>query len=113
MESQKDYHSINDRENKAIIQQLIEESDDDEVAKVISSYNIGATSEDIHQKLDKFNKPSLEKAANHLQITTKDMKKTQILDDIIQGIECLLKEFFFECEKYYNIELRDQPLFKI
>ena len=112
MESQKDYHSINDRENKAIIQQLIEESDDDEVAKVISSYNIGATSKDIRQKLDKFNKPSLEKAANHLQITTKDKKKTQILDDIIRGIECLLKEFCPVCEEYFNIELGDQPLFK-
>ena len=110
--TQEDYHSINDRENKAIIQQLIEESDDDEIAKVISSYSIGATGKDIRQKLDKFTKPVLEKAANHLQIATRDKKKLQILDDIIRGIECLLKESCPVCGQYYNIELSDQPFFR-
>ena len=109
---QKDYHSINDRENKAIIQHLIEESEDDDVAKVISCYSIGATGKDIRQKLDKLTKPVLGKAANHLQITTRDKKKLQILDDIVQGIECLLKESCPVCGQYYNIELGDQPFFK-
>ena len=112
MDSQKDYHSINDRENKAIIQQLIEDSDDEDVAKVISCYSIGATGKDIRQKLDKLTKPVLEKAANHLQISTREKKKLQILDDIIQGIECLLKESCPVCGQYYNIELGDQPYFR-
>ena len=81
--SQKDYHTLNDDDNKAILQQLIEESGE-EVAKVISCYSIGASSKDIRQKLDKFNKPVLEKAANHLQLPTKDKKKLQLLDQIIR-----------------------------
>ena len=110
-ESQKDYHTLNDDDNKAILQQLIEESDE-EVAKVISCYSIGASSKDIRQKLDKFNKPVLEKAANHLQLPTKDKKKLQLLDQIIRGIESLLMEACPICGLYYNNELGDIPYFR-
>ena len=113
MESQQeDYHKLNNRENKAIIIQLIEDCDDDEVSKIIGSYTIGASDKDIRNKLNSFNKPSLEKAAQFLKINTEGKKKQELQTNIIMKLESLLREACPVCGEYYNIQLEDTPFFE-
>ena len=106
------YHQLNDNHNKAIIQELIETCDDDDVSRIISCYSIGAPDKDIRSKLDKFTKHPHEKAAQFLKIATEGKKKQQLMNEIIITIESLLKELCPKCGEYYNVSLNDDPLFR-
>ena len=63
-----EYHEANDAENKAILQSLVNNTDDDETKKVISCYTIEATCTDIIKKLSLLNVSPLKKSAAYLCI---------------------------------------------
>ena len=112
MGTQEDYHELNNRENKAILQQLIEDCDDDDTSKIIGCYTIGASDKDIRSKLNSFNKPALEKTAHFLKINSEGRKKQELQIDIIMKLESLLREPCPACGEYYNILLNENPFFE-
>ena len=63
-----DYHEINDDHNRVILQTLMDNSDDEEVRKVISSFTIENTGAEIVKKMMQLTLPPLKKAAQYLDI---------------------------------------------
>ena len=57
-----EYHTANDAENKAILQSLVDNAEDDETKKVISCYTIEATGTEIIKKLSLLNVPPLKES---------------------------------------------------
>jgi hypothetical protein len=110
----KDYHTLNDVANKAIITQLAEESGDQETSAVINCYTIGASDREIRKLLYKQLVPPLKKAATYLGLETEGeakILKDDVISFIINRIETLMKDLCGICGHYYNNSLQDQPLF--
>ena len=107
-----EYHEANDAENKAILQSLVNNTDDDETKKVISCYTIEATGTEIIKKLSLLNVPPLKKAAAYLGIPEKTTKtkKADIISVILDRLNALLRELCGICGEYYNEDLNDPPL---
>ena len=114
-EEPKDYHTINDTANKAIITELAESCGDEEISTVIKCYKIGSTNKDIRKQLKLQHVPPLNKAATYLGLNTdgehKPLKET-FITYIICRIESLLKDLCGVCGEYYNNTLHDEPPFK-
>ena len=112
VEDVQDYHSLNDDDNKAIIQQLIEECEDEEITAVLRCYVIGKPPKDIRKQLkNNHNLGPLAKAAAFLKITTTNLKKEELITSIIRRMETLLKDLCGVCGEYYNNTLHDEPYF--
>ena len=107
-----EYHTANDAENKAILQSLVDNAEDDETKKVISCYTIEATGTEIIKKLSLLNVPPLKKAAAYLGIPEKitKPKKADIISAILDRLNALLMELCGICGEYYNEDLNDPPL---
>ena len=106
-EDLRDYHTINDEPNKAIIQKVAEDSGDQDIINVISCYTIGQSDKDIRKQLGKSNIPPLKKAATYLgcNIDGSDqpkMLKEDIISYIIRRLEALLKDMCGICNQYFN-----------
>ena len=111
----KDYNQECDNDNREILQQLAQASNNDDVISVISSYTIGQPDNEIRKKLDKLLLPPLKDAAAYLGLTVDGDKlkyKKDIITAIIQRIETLLKELCGVCGEYYNNKITDEPQFK-
>ena len=109
-----DYHELNDEANKAILQELADESGDADIAAVISCYNIGAKGSDIRKEMAKQKVPEIKKCATYLGLYTGDdtkKLKAQIIIDIMSRLNCLLKDLCGICGEYYSNNLKDKPTF--
>ena len=104
------YHSLNDSANKAIIQEITESCDDEEISAVLKCYVIGLPSNEIRKQLKTQLVPPLAKAATYLGLKT-NLKKDDLITSIISRIETLLKDLCGACGEYYNVAIRDEPAF--
>ena len=108
-----DYHEINDDHNRVILQTLMDNSDDEEVRKVISSFTIENTGAEIVKKMMQLTLPPLKKAAQYLDIpepVSKSKLKATIISNIVNRLNALLREFCTICGEYYHEDLDDKPL---
>lgn len=104
------YHEANDEANKAILQALVEESQDTDIAAVIQCYNIGVKGTEIRKEMAKLKVSPLQKCASYLGIDAKKLK-AQIITDIMTRINSLLRDLCGICGDYFNNELQEKPLF--
>ena len=107
-----DYHQMNDTANKAILQELIDGSNDEVVSAILRCYQIGASDGLIKKEFTKWKVTGLKQTALYLNIETEGMLKADIISEIIGKIESLLMELCGVCLKYYNNRLEDNPAFK-
>ena len=113
----RDYHSINDEANKAIIQKLGDDAGDTEITEVIACYTIGSSDKEIRKQLSKFLVGPLKKAATYLGCkndggpSQPKMLKDDKISFIIRRIESLLKDLCGICNEYYSNTLTDEPHF--
>ena len=108
------YHDANDTANKAILQKLVDECDDEEAASVLRCYTIGAKGADIRKDMNKLKLALLKKCATYLGLyPEEDTKKLKadIITDIMIRLNSLLKDLCGICGDYYNNELQETPLF--
>ena len=111
----RDYHTFCDNDNRAILEQLAQDSEDTDIANIISCYTIGQADKDIRKQLDKFLVPALKKAATYLGLTVDGEQtrlKKEIITEIILRIETLLKDLCAICGEYYNNKLGDELTLK-
>ena len=110
-----DYHTVNDEENKAILQKLSDDSGDAEISSVIQCYNIGSKGADIIKEMNKkHNVPTLKKCATYLGIPLDGEAKklkAEIISDIMCRLNSLLRDLCGICSSYYNNTLQDKPPF--
>ena len=110
-----DYHETNDVSNKAILQQLQDESEDPDITAIIGCYNIGSSGADIRKQLNRFKIDPLKKSAIHLGLYPKGdtaKGKPAIITDILGRLNSLLMDLCGICGDYFHTELKDKPLFK-
>ena len=110
-----DYHAANDDINKAILQDLSDGTEDQEIRRVLQCYSIGATGADIIKELSKHTVPPLKKTAIYLDLYADgDPKKLKadIITDIMTRLNSLLMELCGICGEYYNNKLHEKPLLK-
>ena len=110
----KDYHTLNDEHNKAIITELSENCGDADVSAVIKCYIIGSSNKDIRKQLKSHFVNPLKQAATYLGLNTEGeakFLKEDLITYIIRRIETLLKDLCGVCGEYYNNTLQDEPPF--
>lgn len=110
-EDLRDYHTINDDSNKAIIQTLADSSGDVEASTVILCYTVGSSSKDIRKQLKSQLMPPLKKAATYLQLNTEGVLKEDLITSILRRIETLLMDLCGICGEYYSNSLHDAQSF--
>ena len=116
-EDLRDYHEINDEANKAIIQQLADDSGDTDINEVVLCYEIGSSDREIRKQLSRLLVTQLKKAATYLGCNTDGgpnqpkMLKDDIISYIITRVESLLMDMCGICDTYFNNLLTDQPKF--
>ena len=106
-----DYHQINDVANKAILQELIENSGDEVTAEILKCYKIGASDADIKKDFSRWKVAPLRNTATYLLVETEGKLKADIINDVISKIEALLMELCTVCSKYYHNTLGDVPVY--
>lgn len=109
-----DYHEANDNANRAIIQELVEQCEDPEIASVIRCYNIGAKGAEIRKDMNKLRVPLLKKSAIHLGLYPEgDTRKLKadIITDIMTRLNSLLMDLCGVCSDYFKIDLQEKPLY--
>ena len=107
-----DYHQMNDTANKAILQELIEESNDEVISAILGCYQIGAADGLIKKEFSKWKVAPLKQTALYLHIDADKLLKADIITEIITKIESLLMELCGVCSRYYHNRLTDIPVFK-
>ena len=112
MPDSEDYHQMNDTANKAILQELIEGSNDEVISAILGCYQIGASDGLIKKEFSKWKVGPLRQTALYLHIESDGLLKADIITEIITKIESLLMELCGVCSRYYNNHLMDQPVFK-
>ena len=108
---EEDYHQINGQANKAILQQLIDNSDKETTAEILKCYRVGASDSDIRKAFYAFKVLPLKQAAGYLHIETEGKLKANIISEIITRVESLLMELCGVCSEYYHNTLEDKPLY--
>ena len=106
------YYQLNDEQNTQIIKELAAKSTTTAVQKIILSYEAGKDGGIIRRRMNKFNLPQLQEAAELLKMNTVGVRKPQLVSNIIHKIESFLREKCDVCEQYYNLKLEDEPLFR-
>ena len=109
--TEEDYHQINDVANKAILQELIENSGDEVTAEILKCYKIGASDTDIKKDFSRWKVAPLRNTATYLLVETEGKLKADIINDVISKIEALLMELCTVCSKYYHNTLGDVPVY--
>ena len=109
--TEEDYHQINNVANKAILQELVENSGDEVTAEILKAYKIGASDSDIKKDFSKWKVAPLRTTAAYLRVETEGKLKADIVNDIISRIEALLMELCAVCNKYYHNLPEDNPVY--
>ena len=109
--TEEDYHQINDVANKAILQELIENSGDEVTAEILKCYKIGASDTDIKKDFSRWKVAPLRNTATYLLVETEGKLKADIINDVISKIEALFMEVCTVCSKYYHNSLEDVPVY--
>ena len=110
--NQERYAELCDNDNRQILEQLAEDSNDPEISNIIRCYSVGLVDREIRKKMDKFLLPAIKKAATFLQLTVEGKVKSDIITAIIIRIESLLKDLCAVCGDYFNVKLSETPLFR-
>ena len=107
-----DYHQLNDDNNRIILQSLIDDTEDEEVKKVISCFTIESTGAEIVKKMSQCHVASLKKTSQYLEIpeAQKGKLKANIISDLVDRLNALLMEMCSICGVYYNEDLQEKPL---
>ena len=109
-----DYHQVCDEANKAILHDLVHNTEDADIISVLQCYTIGASGKEIIKKMKVANLVALKKSATYLKIYPEgDIKKlkAEIITAIITRINSLLKDLCGVCGEYFNNLITDKPLF--
>ena len=110
-EQKDDYHQTNDVPNKAILQDLIDNSGDEVTAQILKSYKIGASDVDINKEFSKWRVGPLRDTATYLRVETEGKVKPDVVNSIIARIDALLMEFCAVCSEYYHNTLEETPVY--
>ena len=111
MSGDQDYNQINDTANKAILQKLIDDTEDPDITAVIKCYTIGATGTEIRKEAHKLKVPQLKKAGTYLGLYPEG-DTTKVKEDIIvilspASMVYSKKDLCGICCKYFNNDLTD------
>ena len=107
-----DYHKLNDVANKAILQELIDGTEEEVTAQILQCYKIGASDAEIKKEFAKWRVSGLRDTAAYLRIETEGKLKADVISDIITKLESLLMELCGVCDTYYHNTLDDLPVYQ-